>query len=164
VTTRVRIVGCGRWSMGDDQAGLVAARRVRTLCPQLDVCLTEEPLIELADGPGAGLEALFVIDAAPADDAHPAGTWTRIEYDDQTRIRLPEMHVAAHALGLPEALAVAERLGSLPPRVSLYLIFSRSFDRSLTISAGVSEAVEAVAESIAAAATALEAEPPLRRD
>jgi Ni,Fe-hydrogenase maturation factor len=30
---RVRIVGCGRWSMGDDQAGLVAADMLRRRCP-----------------------------------------------------------------------------------------------------------------------------------
>ena len=77
----VRIVGCGRWSMGDDRVGLVVADRLADRnIPNTDVTRTETPGSELATETSDDLGLLVLIDATPADRDHPAGTFEWIDY------------------------------------------------------------------------------------
>lgn len=143
---RTVILGCGRWSMGDDQAGLRVAERLRAVLPSdVSVMADENPGVALLSAADP-LDHLVIIDAALADDAHPAGTYTVVD-----RNRLIETAAeggSTHQVGVRVGLTVLAALGTLPRRVSIFALFGRSFRRSLQMSPEVATAVEAVAERI----------------
>ncbi|GIK17546.1 MAG: hypothetical protein BroJett003_25100 [Planctomycetota bacterium] len=143
---RTVILGGGRWSMGDDQAGLRVAERLRAMLPpDVRVVADENPGVALLSAADP-LDHLVIIDAAPADDAHPAGTYTVVD-----RNRLIETAAeggSTHQVGVRVGLTILAALGTLPRRVSMFALFGRNFRRSLQMSPEVAAAVEAVAERI----------------
>ncbi|MCG3132861.1 MAG: Hydrogenase 2 maturation protease [Phycisphaerae bacterium] len=143
---RTVVLGCGRWSMGDDQAGLRVAERLRgMLPPDVRVMADENPGVALLSTVDPR-DHLIIIDAAPADDAHPAGTYTVV-----TPNRLIETAAeggSTHQVGVRVGLTILAALGTLPRRVSIFALFGRSFRRSLQMSPEVAAAVEAVAERV----------------
>ena len=145
----VRIVGCGRWSMGDDQAGLVAAERLRRRgLPQTRVVLDESPGSGLADLNGDNAELLIVIDAARADGRHRAGSLTRIDYGASPPRLRAKAPCGTHTLGVEAGLELARTLGVLPGNVWIYVIFGREFDRGLEMGQAVRGGVARLVERI----------------
>ena len=140
VPAAVRIVGCGWWSMGDDQAGLVVADRLREKnLPRTEVVRDEAPGSELATELSAGIGLLIIVDSAPADDQHPPGASVRLDYRKDRDLLLPKARGSTHALSVDLGLELAETLGLLPKDVWIYAIFGRHFERRL----GLSPATEA---------------------
>lgn len=128
----VRIVGCGRWSMGDDQVGLVVAERLREWgIPRAVVVLDEAPGSELASGLGEGVKLLVIVDAAGADEHHPAGSSERIDYRERPEILAARSRGDTHSFSVDAGLELAETLGLLPDDVWIYAIFGTIFDRRL---------------------------------
>ena len=58
---------------------------------------------------------------------------------------------ASHALGLPQVLRLAERLGTLPSSVTLFGIEGRSFDAFAELSPEIAAALGTITHTIAAA-------------
>jgi len=142
VNTPVRIVGCGRWAMGDDQAGLLAAEGLRDASlPDASVTLEEAPGAGLADESLGEVELLIVIDAARADCRHPAGSFRRVDHRACGLGISTVSGIDTHTLGVTGGLDLAAALGVLPSQVWIYVIFGQSFDRCLTASAAVGWAV-----------------------
>ncbi len=140
VTAAVRIVGCGRWSMGDDQAGLVVADRLLEKdLPRTVVVRDEAPGSELATGLSPDIGLLIIVDAAPADEKHPPGSSAHFDYRKQPDLLLPKACGSTHALSVDMGLELAETLGLLPKDVWIYAIFGKRFERGL----GLSPATEA---------------------
>ena len=140
VPAAVRIVGCGRWSMGDDQAGLVVADRLREKdLPRTVVVRDEAPGSELATELTPDIGLLIIVDAAPADERHPPGSSARLDYRRQPDLLLPKARGSTHALSVDAGLELAEALGLLPKDVWVYAIFGKHFERHL----GLSPAAEA---------------------
>lgn len=145
---RLVILGCGRWSMTDDQAGLLAAQRVARHAPAgVRVLVEEDPCCALGSALTVPTDALWVVDSALADEAHPAGTWKVVELHDVAD-SLKTRGATTHGLNLPLALDLAAALGTLPRHVRLYLVFVKSIGRGLEVTPGVAQAVERVVQRI----------------
>jgi hydrogenase maturation protease len=114
----VRILGIGSPS-GDDQAGwlVVDALLASGMC-----AAGEGILIQKLDRPGAGLIPLMdgasrviLIDAMQSND--PIGRIQRFDADDWPAY---SKGLSSHGFGVLDAVALAQALGKLPPRMDLY--------------------------------------------
>lgn len=146
----VCILGCGRWSMGDDQAGLRAAELLAARgLPGCLVRVSESPGTDLPDGSFATFDMLILIDAAPASPTHPAGTVHVFEYPRDAE-RLPARRgTDSHSFGVAAGLRLAQALGVLPGRVRIYVLFGEAFERSLEMSREVELGIKKLAEQVA---------------
>ncbi len=134
----IRIIGIGS-PLGDDAAGLVAARRLAAAPPAGCQVIA-------ADRPGAGLidllegaAAVIIIDAVRSDAAPGA-----IHDLDLREVGgLGERLVSSHDIGVAAAIALAARLGRAPARGRLIGIEASSDNRSPEdISPAVRDAIE----------------------
>ncbi len=142
------IVGCGRWLRGDDQAGLLAAEALLGMkLPDVRVYASESPAADIALY-AADARMLVLIDAARAGPDLPAGTWRRLDYRDMKSRLRESTSASAHTISVATALALAERLGTLPSQVWIYAIGAQSTEPGSTISAVVARAVQDVSAAI----------------
>jgi hydrogenase maturation protease len=105
------LLALGNDILGDDGVGFAAARNLETrFAPEVDFILSSEAglaLLELMEG----YERALLLDAVVTGRA-PVGTVHEFEPDDFREVLAPSPHYA----GLPEVLALAERLGIEFPR------------------------------------------------
>jgi len=137
--------------MGDDQAGLaVADRLLERHLPSTVVVRTETPGSELAAEPGGEVRLLIIVDAAPADENHPAGSFELLNYRKRPgAFSERAQYGGTHGLGVCSGLKLAEALGQLPKDdVWVYAVFGSSFERRLELSAPVAAVIEAVVDRI----------------
>ncbi len=145
----IRIVGCGRRSMGDDQAGLLVAERLWQMhLPRAEVVVDEAPGSELAGGLSEEVELLVVVDAALADAVHAAGSFERIDYRSNPQIIKSRTRADTHSLSVATGLELAETLGLLPKTVWVYAIFGKDFTRRLDLCPETAAGIEPLAERI----------------
>lgn len=137
------ILGYGNDNRSDDAAGLVAARRLRSM--GVDAIEHEGDAMELMDAWSGQSEAI-VIDAAVAG-AEPGC----ITVWEAHRTPLPpdRFPCSTHGLGLAEAVELARMLGRLPARLTIYGIEAARFNRGGPLSREVDEAVQRVVKDIA---------------
>lgn len=118
----IRVIGLGSEGRGDDAAGLLVARLLRSEAPP-DVEVVE------SDGDAGGL--LMLLEHADrvilVDAARSGGEPGTVE------IVAPLAAVASparstHGLGLAEAIGLAEALGVLPAEVRVYAVHGDRFD------------------------------------
>ena len=150
MSARVRIVGCGRQLMGDDQAGLGVAQYLRGLhLPDTIVVCDESPGSELAVGLEAAVGLLIVVDAAPADATHAPGSFVRIDYRAYPERLISSARGDTHSLSVAHGLQLAGALGLLPEYVWVYALFGSCFERSSELTCAVSGGLEVLTERIA---------------
>jgi WS/DGAT/MGAT family acyltransferase len=140
-----RVVGLGAEDRGDDAAGLLVARLVRTAAPP------GVEVVECGGDAGALLECLDGADRVIVVDAARGGRPGSLE-----RLPLAAIPRAAarstHGMGLAEALGVAAELGVLPADVRVYVVHGRRFDPGPVgpeVAAGVRTAAGLVLRDIA---------------
>ena len=136
----VLIIGFGNPDCGDDAAGPLV---VRLLAGRIAARVLERhgDALALLDE-WCDAEALVLIDAAA-----PMGNPGRIHHLDIAAADLPrDLAVGStHAFGLPEAVALSRRLGTLPARAVVYAIEGVCFDPGAPVSPAVAEAVAVLA-------------------
>jgi hydrogenase maturation protease len=145
----VCIAGVGRWYRQDDQVGLTAAGALaeRSL-PGVAILATESPCTDIPAALGHSA-LLIVVDAASADEAHPAGTWQRIDYRrSPDRLRERPRACDTHSLGVASALQLAEEMDLLPPEIWVYAIAVGCVEPGDGLSREVEAAMHAVVEAI----------------
>lgn len=136
------VIGFGSAARGDDQAGLLVARRLRALgVPAVEVCGDALALFEA----WGDAEEVILVDAVVT--GAPAGTVTT--WTGRTRGRTPGDGLSTHGLGVAEVLELAEALGRLPRRVRIFGIEAGRLDPGAEPSPAVTRAVEEVAGRIA---------------
>lgn len=156
MTGGVLIVGCGRWSMGDDQAGLLVAQRLRRRPPGNIEVIASETADALLAHPGLSeCRLLVVVDAAPADRRHLPGTFARLDYLTEGSRLLGGSPGNSHTLGIDAALKLGQTLELLPPRVWVYVLFGERFERSFALSPRVSAGVKKLARHLVREVSAL---------
>lgn len=105
------LLALGNDILGDDGVGFAAARALEArFAPEVDFVLSSEAglaLLELMEG----YERALLLDAVVTGRA-PVGTVHELDPDDFREVLAPSPHYA----GLPEVLALAERLGIDFPR------------------------------------------------
>jgi hydrogenase maturation protease len=136
---RIRVIGVGTWR-GDDAAGLAAARCLGegALPAEVEVLTCERPAAELVEAL-AGAERAVVLDATRS--GREPGSVQRVEREELRRRAL----FSSHALGVAEALALAEALGRQPRELVVIGIEAEGFDEGEELSAAVRRGVEEAA-------------------
>ena len=137
------VIGFGNPECGDDAAGPLVAR---LLAGRIAARVLERhgDALALLDA-WEGAEVLVLVDAAA-----PRGNPGRIHRLDLDADLPREFAVGSvHSFGLPEAVALSRRLGTLPPRVVVYAIEGACFELGGPVSAAVSAAMRSVADRIA---------------
>lgn len=140
----ILVIGIGNEFGSDDAAGLLVIRALEGRLP---------PGVRLIEhgGEGTGLvetwkdfRHVFIIDAVRSGAA--AGTILRREGANEW----PEARVASsHALGLSQALRLAQALGTMPPSLVVYGIEGIRFDPGSTVSNEVARGSTEVADRLA---------------
>jgi hydrogenase maturation protease len=138
------IIGFGNPDRGDDAAGPMVARG---LAGRVAARVLERhgDALALLDEWGDATSLVLV------DAAAPMGVPGRIHRLDLAQSDLPREFSSGstHAFGLPEAVALSRRLGTLPGRVVVYAIEGACFDLGAAVSPAVEAAVERVAGILA---------------
>lgn len=144
---RLHIYGIGSPS-GDDQAGWLVVDALTAL----GVGSGAGVVIAKLDRPGAGLvarldaaEHAILIDAMQS--GAPPGTLHRF---DPAEVPLPAADLSSHGFGVFAALALAQALGKLPPRVEVIGIEIAQAAPGGAVSAPVRSAAGRVARQLAA--------------
>ena len=148
--SRVVVIGVGNAFRSDDGAGLRAVELARPLLPP------DVPVIE-SDGEPArlidcwrGAEVAIVVDASRSD-AEPG--FVRRAEAGRDPLPDPLSGGSTHALGIGEAVALAEALGRRPERVIVFAIEGASFDAgeglTAAVEAGAAVAAERLVEEVA---------------
>ena len=134
------VIGFGNPDRGDDAAGPLVARLLAGGVAATVLERHGDALALLEAWEGAA--SLVLVDAAA-----PMGSPGRIHRLDITANDLPRdlAFGSTHAFGLPEAVALSRRLGTLPPRAVVHAIEGGCFDPGAPVSPAVAAAVEAVA-------------------
>jgi len=135
---RIALIGYGHPSRGDDAAGPLVARRLRGMLPA-EVEVREV----IGDGTAlmeawSGYDRVVVVDAVVS--GAPAGTVHRLDgrrLSDSGDFSSP----SSHALGLREAIRLAETLGRLPGRLDIIGIEGRRFETGEAVGPEVQEGI-----------------------
>jgi hydrogenase maturation protease len=141
----IRIIGCGNLDRGDDAAGLLVARRLRTLGVEArGVHMIEQSgeSFSLLDG-WADSEEVILVDATA-----PNGLPGKVRVWDAHADTLPEdfSPCSTHAFGVREAVELARALNRLPQTLLIYGIEGKRFCPGASLSPEVELAVETVTE------------------
>ena len=143
---RIIIIGIGNEYRRDDGAGIIVARRLRTLLSNSATILEES-------GEGAALiqawqGAAWVMLVDAVRSGAPAGSIHRL---DARKAPVPRgfFHYSTHAFSVAEAVELARSLNQLPPYLVVYGIEGENFAAGVGLSPPVEQAVQGVAERAA---------------
>jgi|AMFO01.1.fsa_nt_gi hydrogenase maturation protease len=144
----MRILAVGNEACGDDGVGAAVLATIRS-----------EGLLPGAELVDAGLDPLALVDRLAPDELNVVvdaarmgeapGTVRRFT-PDQLRLRPWRDRLSAHGIGLPEALALAEVVGSLPERLVIIGVEPERTEIGQGLSPAVAGAVPEVIAIIAA--------------
>jgi hydrogenase maturation protease len=137
------VIGCGNTDRGDDRAGILVARLLRTLgWNAIEHCGDGLALIELWHG----FDDVVVVDAIMSG-AEPGSVAT---WDPVSSLCVPaNWHSSGHVFGPAEAIELARVIGRLPERIRIYEIEGEKFEPGAAPSGEVMEAVDRVGRKIA---------------
>jgi hydrogenase maturation protease len=137
------VVGVGNDFCGDDAAGLLAARRLRTSAGIRTVEHTKDGLSLMEHW--QPIDRVVVVDALRS--GHEPGTVFRFEATDGP-VPGDAGWISSHSPGVAEGIEIARALGRLPFSLTVYGIEADHVGPGDGVTPAVSEAVEEVALSI----------------
>lgn len=144
----VLVIGIGNEFRGDDAVGLVVARRL---------CAHAGPWLEVREASGEATELMrlwegrsrvVVVDAMRS--GRPPGTIARFDALDGWHDTAGGRFASSHALGLPEAVALAKALDALPGSLVVLGVEGASFDAGAPMTPAVQAAAGQVVASVLA--------------
>ena len=144
----VLVIGIGAELRGDDAAGLIALRLLRTMDP-----LEGVGFLECADDglnlihAWEGVDVVILIDAVSA--GLPPGTITTIDVRDCTA-SLSKLQSSSHHIGLAETIELGRALHALPPVLILYGVQWGDTHPGETLSPAVVPAIDRIVASVRA--------------
>jgi hydrogenase maturation protease len=141
---RPLVIGVGNELRGDDGVGRMAARLLCDRAVPADVIESSGEGTTLMDR-WNGRSVVLVIDALMSGTV--PGSVHRIDAGENS---IPSNIItrSSHAFGVREAVELSRSLGTLPSRVTLFLIQGQSFETGAEISAPVRRSAEDVVERI----------------
>ena len=146
-TMPVRVIGCGNFDRGDDAAGLLVARRLRSLGVEtsgVEVIEQSGESFSLMDC-WTGFATVILVDATAA-----CGSPGKVRAWNAHAGRLPEHFspCSTHAFGVREAVELARAMNRLPQTMLIYGIEGKQFSLGAPVSPEVECAVASVAERL----------------
>ena len=142
---RTVVVGIGNLDRGDDAAGRLAVRRLRTMLPPGTLACEQDGEVTSLLAAIESAASAYLIDACVS--GAPAGTVRRLDVA-ASPLPLDTLSLSSHGLGLAEAVELARALGLLPPCCIVYAIEASSVEPGGGVSPEVSAAVAETAERI----------------
>ncbi len=136
------IIGCGNELRGDDAAGLLVARHLRSL--GLNACEHTGDGLNLIQLWEPSSEVVLVDAVLAQGDPGQVRVWDGIAAPVEPDL----FRFSSHSLGVGEAIEMARLLGSLPKQLIIYGIEGNQFEIGTTPSAVVLQAVEKVVDMI----------------
>lgn len=141
--TRIRVIGVGSpW--GDDSIGWQAAEALKGIYENgnIEILTVDRP------GPAliqhmAGADKLLLIDAVQGSG--PAGRIHRLGGAELLCLARPQL--LSHAMGVPEAVALAASLGMLPKQLRLIGIELEQAEPGCSVSGAVQDALPALVDA-----------------
>jgi hydrogenase maturation protease len=141
------IVCCGNADRGDDAAGPLVARRLRSLGIEAQERGGEG--LDLLES-WSGAESVIIVDAVISG----AGVGAISVWDARTApVARDVFRASTHAFGVAEAVELGRALGRLPPSLRIYGIEAGQFELGSPPSREVLAAVEELARRIAQVVT-----------
>ncbi len=137
------VVGVGNPHRGDDAAGPAVADRLARAAPAGVTAVACRGGLLDALAEARTFDALIVVDAAA-----PAGRPGRIHRVDACDLAAAPPLRSTHASGVVEALGIAQTLGLLPAKVTIYAIEAERFEDLEPPSGPVAAAVDDVVARI----------------
>jgi hydrogenase maturation protease len=159
-TGGVLVIGIGNPDRGDDGIGPLVARRLKGHVPHgVSILERTGDALALIDD-WAGRDAVVLVDASA-----PAGTPGRVHRIDlRADVLPPDVALSStHALGVTEAVALADTLGLLPACVIAYAIEGADFTPGAPLSKEVAAVAGTVAARVAAELDDLATGPPTEK-
>lgn len=147
------VLGIGNAQRGDDALGLAVAERLRT---RLGERLAGLARLRCASGEATGLltawqhePSVIVIDAMAGEAGQGRDEVLRL---DATAGPLPALResTSTHGLGLAEAIELARSLGCLPPRLVVFAVPGRCFERGAALSVAARSALPRAVDAVMA--------------
>ena len=144
VPGNIVVIGIGNPDRRDDGAGLEVARRLRATLPDSVRVLDESGEATALMAAWEGADRVVIVDAM-ASGAEPG----LIQRFDVRAGPLPTrvLRCSTHGLGLPEAIELGRRLGTLPPCLVVYGIEGEDFGHGRGLSSPVTRAVDDLVRS-----------------
>jgi len=142
----MKIIGCGNRDRGDDQAGIVVARRLRDLGFEAETHSGDA--LALLDRWRSD-DDVIVVDAVVS--GAPLGTirlWDVAPLGEELPDFAADGAVSSHAFDIRKAIELGRTLGKLPSRLRIWGIEGRQFERGARISPAVLGAVDLVIQRI----------------
>jgi hydrogenase maturation protease len=136
------IIGCGNEFRGDDAAGLLVARHLRSL--GLNACEHTGDGLNLIQLWEPSSEVVLVDAVLAKGDPGQVRVWDGIAAPVET----DSFRCSSHSLGVAGAIEMARLLGRLPKHLIIYGIEGKQFEVGTTPSAPVLRAVEKVVQII----------------
>lgn len=140
------IVGVGNEFRSDDTVGLLVARNLKKLLPNVDIYEN--------DGDVTNLLSIFqksdkviIIDAAIGNSTHSLGEIKEIILTEETNFLDFEI-LSSHSFNLLQVLRLGKQLAILPKKIYLYLIFSKNFSFGTELSEEVKKSAEKILDII----------------
>ncbi len=140
------VIGVGNEYRGDDGAGLVVARALRTLAPPYtDIVEHSGEATSLID---AWQDARYVVVVDAVRTGGTPGTIYRMEAHN-TPVPARFLSQSTHDLGVAEAIELSRATGCLPERAIIYGIEGQDFAVGAALSPQVARASRTVAARVA---------------
>lgn len=136
------IIGCGNEMRGDDAAGLLVARHLRSL--GLNACEHTGDGLNLIQLWEPTSEVVLVDAIFGQGNPGQVRVWDAIAAPLDTDL----FRFSSHSLGVAEAIEMSRLLGRLPKQLLIYGIEGRQFEIGTTPSAAVLQTVEKVVHMI----------------
>jgi hydrogenase maturation protease len=136
------IIGCGNELRGDDAAGLLVARHLRSL--GLNACEHTGDGLNLIQLWEPSSEVVLVDAVLAQGDPGQVRVWDGIAVPVEPDL----FRCSSHSVGVAEAIEMARLLGNLPKQLLIYGIEGNQFEIGTTPSAAVLQAVEKVVHMI----------------
>jgi len=144
----VLVIGIGNEFRGDDAVGLVVARRLRAHAgPGLEAREASGEATELMRL-WEGRSRVVVVDAMRS--GRPPGTIARFDARERWHDTAGGRFASSHALGLPEAVALANALDALPGSLVVLGVEGGAFDAGAPMTPAVQAAAGQVVASVLA--------------
>lgn len=144
ISTASMVIGVGNLYRSDDGVGMVVARRLRDLRPDITVLECSGEGTELMEAWKNAAQVVLV------DALQPGSRPGRIVRFDASTERVPSdfFHYSTHAFSVAEAVEMARALEALPPRLIIYGVEGKSFAAGDVLSPEVAAVIDPLVRRI----------------
>lgn len=149
MAAQILVIGIGNLYRGDDGAGIIAARELKSrTCRQVRILELAGEGAALMDAWHAqdGAQPMVILIDAISSGAAP-GTIFRLDAGEQP-VPVSFFNYSTHAFSLAEAVELARVLGELPPHMIIYGIEGQNYAAGSALSAPVAQALPQLVQQL----------------